>query len=262
MNSTPRASSTHHAAQNQGLSLDDAPQAALLAAILAGQDLDDPAKAGEPTISVTAPAGIATTTPRTILHYAGTNLDSVAQQHLNFTAGQQFNLNAGRGVGLFAHHEGLRAIAHNGPLSLQAQHDSVQVEAANDIRWAASSGKLIGMAQEIHLIAADGSFIKIGGGGITLGTNGAVTQQAASFSHLGPATMNTEFPRFGSGNADQRFVLRAAGMDGPVMAGAAHDIGLTDGSTVAGVSDAQGRTGLLQRDALHIAAMRIRKKDA
>ena len=203
-----------------------------------------------------------TTTPQTIVHYAGTNIDSVAQQHLNLTAGQQFNLNAGQGVGLFAHHNGISAIAHHGPLMLQAQHDGARIEAATDITWTASGGKLTGMAQEIHLIAADGSFVKIGGGGVTIGTNGPITQQAASFTHSGPATMQTQFPTFGAGQADQRFVLRAAGTGGPALPHAAYEITLSDGSTVSGVSDDQGLTDLLQRDALHIANLRLQKKDA
>ncbi|HEX7638298.1 MAG TPA: DUF2345 domain-containing protein, partial [Burkholderiaceae bacterium] len=252
-----------YAAQHQGLALDDGPHAALAAAVQAAPDLDDPAKAGaEPTVSITAPAGVATTTPQTIVHYAGTNIDSVAQQHLNLTAGQQFNLNAGQGVGLFAHHNGISAIAHHGPLMLQAQHDGARIEAATDITWTASGGKLTGMAQEIHLIAADGSFVKIGGGGVTIGTNGPITQQAASFTHSGPATMQTQFPTFGAGQADQRFVLRAAGTGGPALPHAAYEITLSDGSTVSGVSDDQGLTDLLQRDALHIANLRLQKKDA
>ncbi len=249
-----------YGAQHQGMALDDAPAAELMAdvaAAAAGSNTQPQGVGGKPTISISAPAGIATTTPKTLLSYAGINIDSVAQQHYQVTAGQHYSINAGKGISLFSHHDGLKAIAHHGQLLLQSQHDGIEANAATDIRWTATNGKLVGMAKEIMLIAEDGSFIKLGGGGITLGSQGAIAQKASSFAKDGPATMSVDLPTFGESNPDQKFLLRFGDASSPIAGLTPYEIKMSDGSVKRGTSDAQGLTDLLQRDAMHIAQIRL-----
>jgi type VI secretion system secreted protein VgrG len=249
------------ASANLGLALDGAPQAALMDDIKAaagGGNTDPEGKGGEPTLSITAPAGIAFSTSKTIVSYAGATIDTVAQQHLQLTSGQRFNLNAGQGISLFSHHDGIKAIAHYGKFLMQSQHDDTEINSAKNVKVTATNGVVSVMAKEIHLIAEDGSFIKIGGG-ITLGTNGDIKHQAANFPFSGPATMHTELPTFGGGTPDQRFVLQyGQHTDGAVIAPhREYEIDMSDGSIVKGVADAAGNTTLLARDAMHIAHVRI-----
>lgn len=250
-----------YAAQHQGLAADEAGQDRLLADVKTaapGAAQADPQRQDSaPTLSLSAPAGIAATTPRTILSYAGVNIDSVAQQHLQWTAGQRLSAHAGQGINWFAQHGGISAIAHHGTWLMQSQHGDIEANAAQNIRWTATSGQLVGMARKIVLVAEDGSFLQLGEGGITLGTKGAIAHKSASFAQSGPATQGAELPTFGEGTADQRFVLRYGGHDGPVAAQRRFEIRLSDGSVVTGTSDGEGRTELLQRDAMHIAAIRI-----
>ena len=248
-----------YGAQHQGMPQDDAPASELHADVsgaAAGSNTDPQGTGGKPTLSLSAPAGIAATTPKTILNYAGINIYSVAQQHYQLTAGQRYNLNAGQGIGLFAHHGGLRAIAHHDNLTMQAQHGDIEANAANGIRWTATNGNLVGVAKEIHLISEDGSFIKIGAG-ITLGTNGVIAHKAGSFSHDPPATMSAELPTFGQGSPDQKFELRFGGAGAPLAPLTRYEVEMSDGSTKSGISDSQGKTELLQRDAMHIARIRL-----
>jgi type VI secretion system secreted protein VgrG len=246
---------------NQGLELDPAPQSQLQDDIKAtggGGNTDPQGQGGKPTLSVSAPAGIAFSTPNTIVSYAGVNIDTVAQQHLQFTSGQRFNLNAGKGISLFSHHDGIKAIAHYGKFVMQSQHDDTEINSAKNIRITATDGIATVMAKEIHVIAEDGSFIKVGAG-ITLGTNGAIKFQAASFPFSGPATMHAELPVFGGATPDQKFVLKyGQHSDGAIIApNRAFEIDMNDGSTVKGLSDAVGNTSLLARDAMQIANVRI-----
>jgi type VI secretion system secreted protein VgrG len=150
---------------------------------------------GAPAIALTAPAGISFVTPKAIVSYAGTSLDSVAQQHMQMTAGQRASLNAGRGISFFARNEGIRIVAHKGRLLLQSQHDETEINSAKDVKFTSADGKIVGMAQEIVLIAEDGSFIKIGNG-ITLGTKGTITHHGASFPFKAAETMKNSFPVF------------------------------------------------------------------
>ena len=240
---------------------DPAPQAELkddITAAAAGGNTDPQGQGGKPTLSLTAPAGIALTTPKTLVSYAGVNIDSVAQQHVQITSGQHFNLNAGKGISMFAQQGGIKQIAHYGKFVMQSQHDDTEINSAKNVKVTATDGIVSVMAKEILLIAEDGSFIKIGGG-ITLGTNGDIKHQAANFPFSGPATMHTALPTFGGGAPDQKFVLKyGQHTEGAIIApNRGYEIDMNDGSTNNGVSDALGKTSLLARDAMHIAHIRI-----
>jgi len=123
-----------YAAAHEGLPVDDAAQGELQSGIKGWDNGGD--KAGAAAIGVTAPDGISFATSKAVVTYAATNVDTVAQQHLQFTAGQRYSLNAGKGISLFSHSGGLHAIAHHGPLLLQSQHDTTQIDSGKDVRSA------------------------------------------------------------------------------------------------------------------------------
>ncbi|MCD2515149.1 type VI secretion system tip protein VgrG [Massilia sp. G4R7] len=251
-----------YAAEHQAMALDAEPLAQLKEQLDSWENSSNVAPkdqgGGGAVIGLSAPEGISFATSKALVSYAGSNLDSVAQQHLQLTAGQRFNLNAGQGVSLFAHHGGIKAIAHQGKFLLQSQHDDTELNSAKNVRVTATDGKVVVMAKEIQLIAEDGSFIKIGGG-ITLGTEGDIKHHGAKFPFDGPATMATELPVFDKSAPDQKFVLKygAHGEDPVAAANRRYEIALSDGSILSGTSDTSGKTSLLERDAMHIARIRI-----
>ena len=206
-------------------------------------------------IALTAPQGIVHTTPETIAQYAGHNADTVAQQHVQIAAGQHYAVNAGQGIRQFAHGGGIHHIAHQGELVLQSQHADTRIESARHITLGAAQDARIS-ARSITLVAEDGSFIKIGDG-ITLGTNGAIKQHAASFPHAGPQTVAAQKPEFTQEAVQASFVLRrnASNPHSPPLAEQPYKIELSDGSVVEGITDAEGRTSLAERDAMHIATI-------
>jgi type VI secretion system secreted protein VgrG len=215
---------------------------------------------GAPAIALTAPAGISFATPKAVVSYAGMNLDTVAQQNLQMTAGQRVNLNAGKGISLFSHSDGINVIAHKGKLLLQSQYDETELNALKDVKFTASEGKIIGMAKEIVLIAEDGSFIKIGGG-ITLGTSGTITHHGASFPFKGGSTMTAALPKFENGKADLKFEARYyAQMEDGIPA---PDIDVatssSDGTRRDEKTNADGRTAMLESDAMHLATVQVIK---
>lgn len=263
-----------YAAQQQALAIDDAAQAGLhdeLKTWEAGSNTEQQGSGGgAPAIAITAPAGISFATSKSIISYACGNIDSVAQQHMQLTAGQRYNLNAGKGISLFAHADGIRAIAHHGPLLLQSQHDDTTINAGKNLRLTAGDGKLSGMADEIVLIARDGSFIRIGDG-ITIGSKSALHFNAPSFVFNDPQTMQIDLPVFGTGQADQKFVFEyddaaSANADTGTAAATAEpelapqqefEVKLGDGSDARGNSDQQGATDVLLRDAMHLAQVTL-----
>jgi len=218
----------------------------------------------EPVIGITAPAGIGFATSKAIVSYAASNIDTVAQQNLQLTSGQRFNVNAGRGLSLFAHHDGLMAIAHQGKLLLQSQHDDMVLNAAKNLTLTSSEGKLTAMAKVIELIAEDGSFVKIGDGTITFGSKSPLKFLAPDFSFDAPSTMAAQLPTFEGAPVDQQFLLRypeGAQGDEPaeptLVPGAPVKIAVSDDSSIDGRSDDAGKSATIARDAMHMADISV-----
>lgn len=255
-----------YSAQHQGLAVDTASQAELKGLVQnwqAGTNTDPQGEQQDTgLIAQTAPQGIASSTPKSIVHFAGENLDTVAQRHIQQAAGQHYSVNAGQGISHFAHAGGIRHIAHQGDHLTQSQHGNIVAESAQNITSRAV-GEAVHMAKTHTFIAEDGSFIKIGDGSVTLGSKGPIQSFGASFPHTGPQTMAGTKPQFGKGQPDGDFVLRFGDHFHPqsvIAPNTPYEVDLSDGSTLKGVSDEAGRTSLKQRDAMHIAAVRIGKE--
>jgi len=260
------ASLGNYAAQHNGLPIDTAEQEALLARFTGWEDgsntKPEAASPGEPVIAVTSLAGIGFASSKAVVTYAGTNVDIAAQQHMQLTAGQRFSVNAGKGLSLFAHHGGLHAIAHNGKLLMQSQHDDTAIESAQNMQLTATEGTVTVTGKVILLVAADGSFLKLGDGPPVLGSKAPLRFHAPDYTLDGPESMAAQFPDFGADGADQKLELRyprgVADDDGAEPLGALvkdmkMHVTLSDGTSLEGVSDAQGKSELLARDAMHMA---------
>jgi type VI secretion system secreted protein VgrG len=256
----------NYAAQHNALAIDTAEQEALLARFTGWEDgsntKPEAAQPGEPVIAVTSPAGIGFASSKAVVSYAGTNIDTAAQQHMQLTAGQRFSVNAGKGLSLFAHHGGLHAIAHNGKLLMQSQHDDTAIESAQNMQLTATEGTVTVTGKVILLVAADGSFLKLGDGPPVLGSKAPLQFRAPDYTFDGPGSMAAQFPDFGAGGADQRLELRyprgVADDDGAEPLGALVKdmkmrVALSDGTSLEGVSDAKGKSELMARDAMHMA---------
>ncbi|WP_293932203.1 DUF2345 domain-containing protein, partial [Iodobacter sp.] len=256
-----------YASSNQALALDQAAQTELIDSIKnweKGSNADPKAQGGgKPVMSFTAQAGLSFTTPQTIITYAGLNIDVAAKKHLQWTSGERFSLNAGQGISQFAQSGDFRMIAHQGQFLIQAQANDFIAQAEKNIRMIAIDGEIYLIAKKVNLIAEDGSFIKVGDG-ITLGTKGAVNIKAASKSMSGPATESINLPAFQSGKADQKFQLHYPSSDPSKPQIAAlrdYEITLKDGSKLKGVSDAEGKTQLLEETGMQVAQIRILPKE-
>ncbi|PFH11015.1 type VI secretion system secreted protein VgrG [Collimonas sp. PA-H2] len=240
-----------YAAEHQALALDDAPQAALkddVGNAAGGGNTAPQGQGGKPTISVTAPEGIAFSTPKTIVSYGGKNVDTVAQQHLQFTAGQRFNLNAGKGVSVFAHQDGITHIAHYGKFLMQSQHDEMQIDSATDIKMTASK-HLILMADEITLMTSGGAYIKLKGGAPEIGGPGALTVKTAGHNWNGPASASGDLPKFSEGDLSRTPRLLNP-TDGKPVEGMKLHVERPDAGPVTGQSGGDGKGTKVAADGL------------
>ncbi|SFB92672.1 type VI secretion system Vgr family protein [Collimonas sp. OK412] len=233
-----------YAAEHQALALDDAPQAALrddINSAAAGSNVNPQGEGGKPTISVTAPDGLAFSTPKTIVSYGGKNVDTVAQQHVQLTAGQRFNLNAGKGVSVFAHRDGIKQIAHYGKFLMQSQHDEMQIDSATDLK--VSAGKhLILMADEITLMSSGGAYFKLKGGMPEIGGTDALHVRTDGHNWDGPASVSAGLPKFSEGDLSRTPRLLSP-TDGEPVAGMKLHVERPDANPVTGESAGDGTGG-------------------
>ena len=214
--------------------------------------------AGAPVVAVAAEAGVASATPRSQLHYAGENHDTVAQDHLQLTSGAALRMNAGKGISAFAQDEGITAIANRGKVLVQAQNDDLVLNALKNLHLSAAEGELVLTAPTIRLVADDGSYIRIGGG-IEMGTQGKAIVHASEHDWVGPKTDSVSVPAFSRDPAAQRLAFHYPGDEAEGSRRAAdhpYQIELEDGSLVQGTTDKAGLTQRVAREAMQQAEVK------
>ncbi|KWF09111.1 type VI secretion system Vgr family protein [Burkholderia pseudomultivorans] len=241
-----------YAGQHGGQATDMAGQQALAAAFkgwTAGGGSNGHAGApdgSQALMAFGAQAGSVAITPKTHVTYAGQNIDQVAQQHVQLTSGQRINLHGGRGVAMFAHSDGVSAIANQGKVTLQSQNDDTQIDSAKNIQFTAAGGKLAGMASDqVVFTTSGGAYLKLHGGDIELGCPGTFTVKSAGHSWQGPASMSTDMPKFDHAPLGRVPKLVRA-TDGQAVEGMQAEITKASGEVVKGQSDAAGKLAPIQ----------------
>ena len=248
-----------YAAQNQGLTMDAAPQQTLAEAVTNlghGANDEKGAQGGAPAIALSGPAGIAAASPKSITFAAGLHIDAVAQQNQHLTAGQAIVINGGKGISQFAHGGEIRHIAHEGQFLLQAQRNAIRLQADQSVEISASKEHILATAEKHITLLCGGAYLKIAGGNIELGMPGTFTVKAGDHNFVGPASQEGELPKFEVGDTQRRFVITHLDGKSPI-ANLPYAIAMTNGDILKGVTDATGATELLAKDAMHIADIKI-----
>jgi type VI secretion system secreted protein VgrG len=213
-----------------------------------------------PHLSLFSPAGIASATPGSITSFSGSNSDTIAQRNLHSTSGQQTHLHAGTGIRAFAQSGGIHAIANQGKLLLQSQHDDTVVNAEQSIHMTATQQHvLIEAKQHITLVESGGAYLKIKDGLIEFGGPGSFTVKAASYKFAGPDHGEAALPTFVKGDVGRKFVAMFAGGT-QIAALQAYKITMRDGTVHEGSTNAKGETDLVQNDQYNIMDIELKDK--
>ena len=240
------------AAQHAG----DEPDAGRLAALAdrlkrweEGSNVVQGSGGGAPMVAVSAPAGVVLASQDHVALVAEHAFDVVSGGNVAASSGQNIFLRAARGISAFAHAFGIKVVAARGNVNVEAHQGDVEVKSSRRI-------KLIS-AEAIHIEAP--SVRIVSQGAQTDWVNGTVTQQstgeqsfkASNILYAGPGggtPTELEFARSAM-RTDERLVLRNLQTREPIpdQGYIAH---LSDGRTIQGVSDKQGRTSLVPSDAL------------
>lgn len=195
---------------------------------------------GAPLIAQYADGGFVTATPNSSVIYSGRQQNIVAQQHIQAVAGQGVNINAGRGISLFAHQDGMRHIARSGKLDIQAQQDGIGIAAERDVRISASQGEVVIAAKKSMTLLCGGAYIKIADGQIEFGCPNAFTVKAGVHKWGGPARQEAELPFFPAADHTNWLKLDLDGHQGAPMAGVPYTIHFANGQQKKGTLDGSG----------------------
>ncbi|HHM6089398.1 TPA: type VI secretion system Vgr family protein [Pseudomonas aeruginosa] len=196
----------------------------------------------DPVIALSAPAGIALGSPRNIALGAGRHIDAGAQGNVQLSAGEQVVINARNSLGTFARNGDMRHIAHQGELTLQAQHNSARLQADRSVEVTASK-EHITVAAETHLtLLCGGAYIKMQGGNIEMGMPGDFIVKASNHTMVGPSQASHSRSTWSEG-ADQHWIglhlLDAQSGQGIDSVG--YEIHFLDGEIVRGALDEEGK---------------------
>lgn len=252
-----------YSGQHEALKTDTDPQSSLAQAV---QDWDAgannhkgaPGQGGQPIIGIYAPAGIATATPNNITSYAEQHIDTVSKLNQQHTAGQQYLVNAGTGVSLFAHSGEWKGIAHQGNLTLQAQQKSITVNAKQDVVATATDGAILLNAKNGITLMSGNAGIRIADGKVEAFGPTLIHLHTGNFDVTGPDGINGALPLFDSSDVGRKFrLIRPA--DNKPVANRAYEITKKDGSVIKGVTNALGETELHESETTDVLAVKFGK---
>ena len=157
---------------------------------------------GQPIIALSAPAGIAITTPNSTTLTTGTNFDQVSQRDTNQTTGRRWLHNVGESISLYvagskaAIKETLKLIAAKGKIQMQAQSGEIDATAEQAMKITSVSASQLWAGKTDITFVCGGAYVKIRNGNIEIHAPNNVSLKGAQIPVAGPASMDFTMPRF------------------------------------------------------------------
>ncbi|MEE2977069.1 MAG: type VI secretion system tip protein TssI/VgrG [Pseudomonadota bacterium] len=249
----------NYSSQHEALKTDTDPQSQLTQAIEdwdagANNHKDAGGQGGQPIIGAYAPAGMAFATPETLTSYAGKHIDTISKLNQQYTAGQQYVVNGGTGISLFAHSGDWKAIAHRGQLVLQAQAKSIEVNAKTDVVITATDGTVLLNAKTGITIMSGNAGIRIADGCVDIFGPTRVHAHTADFDAPGPQGISAAMNDWSHTPFNESFQLRDDA--GTPLAQYRYELIRQDGTVIPGVTDHNGH--LLQQRSEIAEALELR----
>ena len=184
--------------------------------------------------------------------FAGGDMSFVAQTDIHQTASHTWSSVSGKTTSWYTNQGGIKVYAANGPVSLRAHTDELQIWADQEVTVISANDEITISAQtKIELIAGQSS-VTLEGSDIEFKTPGAFTAKGATKAFLGGGGTGTRMPSLPGGVVspatmpdlewfDEQF--RLVGDDGESpLAHRAYRIFADNGESWSGVADADGLT--------------------
>jgi type VI secretion system secreted protein VgrG len=199
-------------------------------------------KFAEALVLMDAPAGINWATPASTVLFAGEHLHWTTQGDMHMAAAYTLSSVAANAAGYFSHAGGIQAIAANGPVSLQAHTDQLEILADKSIKVISVNDSIEIKANQKIVLQAGQSSITLEGGDITFACPGNFTVKGGQhvFEGGGSASAQLQALPNGQSKLNNFIALNYRDPSGEPMAGVGYKILFAGGATLSGKLDDQG----------------------
>jgi type VI secretion system secreted protein VgrG len=163
---------------------------------------DDPASQpstsrDRPILAISGAAGIVSATPDGHVQSAGLNIDTIAGHSQQHYAEHSILHTAGQDIEQFAHHGDIRSIASEGGIFHQAQHGGIEITGQKRISITSTEDDIVIDAKKsLTIRIADGAYLRLAEGGVTLGMPGPFIVKSAGRQFMGASTLSADLPTF------------------------------------------------------------------
>jgi type VI secretion system secreted protein VgrG len=189
----------HAVEQLQGLSRDAQASQAEPAAVQTQLDLleQNLEQLQSAVLLLSAPQGIALTSGKHVQLAAHDNLMLNAGGEADISVVKRMFIGVGQGLSLFVRKLGIKLIANQGPVTVQAQNDSLELMARHGLSITSTEDEIHIVAKKKIVLNAAGSYLTLEQGLIESGTAGDHVLKAANFRFKkGAATMAADHPGY------------------------------------------------------------------
>ncbi|WP_394780060.1 type VI secretion system Vgr family protein [Undibacterium sp.] len=204
-------------------------------------------KFAAPIVHIESPTAVNLASPASTVLFAGQHLHWTTQADTHWSAAYTASTVSGNATSLFTAAGGIQAIAANGPLSLQAHTDKLEILADKQISVISVNDHIeINANQKITLQAGQSS-ITLEGGNITFACPGEFTVKGAQHPFGGGNSKAASLGKLPDTRVkifDEAFVLKDQETGVP-LANHPYRIKRADGSYEHGVTDGDGHTHLV-----------------
>jgi len=145
---------------------------------------------------LSAPEGIALTSGKHLQLAASRNVMVNAGADADIGVIKRLFIGVGEGVSLFVRRLGMKLIANQGEVTIQAQNDQMQLLARHGLEIVSTEDEIHIMAKKKITLNAGGSYITLDPYRIEQGTQGDFAVKAVDFDYSGPASMQAEHPDY------------------------------------------------------------------
>lgn len=201
-------------------------------------------KFGAAIVLIDSAASMNWATPASTVIFSGQQLHWTTQSDLHMTAAHTASSVAGGATNFFTHSGGIQAIAANGPVSLQAHTDQLEILADQAVTIISVNDSIEIKAKDKIVLQAGQSAVTLEGQNITFACPGKFSVKGGKHLFDAGARMEASVTRLPDSRPklfDEGFVLRDEDTGAP-LPNYPYRIVRADGSIEAGTTDEEGRT--------------------
>ncbi|MEE1922770.1 type VI secretion system tip protein VgrG [Pseudomonas sp. 148P] len=157
---------------------------------------DDLEQLKSAVLLLSAPKGIALTSGEHLQLAAQNNLLLNAGAHADMSVVKRLFIGVGQGLSLFVRKLGIKLIANQGPVQIQAQHDTLTLMAREGLEVVSTEDEIRIVAKKKITLNAGGSYLILDPTRIEAGTEGDYLVKAPRVAFTGAASMSAAHPEY------------------------------------------------------------------